>query len=39
MYDTVIWNDAVDIAPEHLYEASTPIEMEKIACLTPAKRA
>lgn len=23
--DTVIWNDEVDIAPEHLYECSTPI--------------
>lgn len=23
--DTVIWNDEVDIAPEHLYENSVPI--------------
>lgn len=23
--DTVIWNDDVDIAPEHLYECSVPI--------------
>lgn len=25
-YGTVIWNDDVDIAPEHLYECSLPIE-------------
>ncbi len=25
-YGTVIWNDEVDIAPEHLYECSRPIE-------------
>ena len=31
MYGTVIWNDDVDIAPEHLYECSTPVEVEKIA--------
>lgn len=24
--DTVIWNDDVDIAPEHLYECSMPVE-------------
>lgn len=24
-YDTVIWNDELDIAPEHLYECSKPI--------------
>lgn len=23
--DTVIWNDDVDIAPEHLYECSVPV--------------
>lgn len=23
--DTVIWNDDVDIAPEHLYECSIPV--------------
>ena len=23
--DTVVWNDEVDIAPEHLYENSVPI--------------
>ncbi len=23
--DTVIWNDDVDIAPEHLYEVSVPV--------------
>ena len=31
MYGTVIWNDDVDIAPEYLYECSTPVEVEKIA--------
>ena len=30
-YGTVIWNDDVDIVPEHLYECSTPIDVEKIA--------
>lgn len=25
MYGTVIWNDDIDIDPEHLYENSTPI--------------
>ncbi len=24
---TVIWDDDVDIAPEHLYECSTPLEI------------
>lgn len=24
-YGTVIWDDDVDIAPEHLYECSTPL--------------
>lgn len=23
--DTVIWNEDIDIAPEHLYECSTPV--------------
>jgi len=23
--DTVIWNDDIDIAPEHLYECSIPV--------------
>ena len=23
--DTVVWNDEVDIAPEHLYENSVPV--------------
>lgn len=23
--DTVVWNDDIDIAPEHLYECSTPV--------------
>ena len=30
-YGTVIWSDDVDIAPEHLYENSIPVEMDKIA--------
>ena len=30
-YGTVIWSDDVDIAPEHLYENSSPIDVEKIA--------
>jgi hypothetical protein len=25
-YDTVVWNDDIDIAPEHLYECAKPIE-------------
>lgn len=24
-YGTVVWNDDIDIAPEHLYECSEPI--------------
>ena len=26
MYGTVVWNDDIDIAPEHLYECSQPIK-------------
>ena len=26
IYGTVIWNDEIDIAPEHLYECSAPID-------------
>ena len=26
---TVVWNDAVDLDPEHLYEMSVPVEFEK----------
>ena len=29
-YGTVIWNDDIDIAPEHLYECSTPIGGESL---------
>ena len=25
LYGTVVWNDDIDIAPEHLYERSLPI--------------
>lgn len=25
-YGTVIWNEDIDIAPEHLYECSSPIK-------------
>ena len=24
-YDTVVWNDDIDIAPEHLFETSVPV--------------
>ncbi len=27
-YGTVVWNDDIDIAPEHLYECSQPIRDE-----------
>lgn len=28
-YGTVVWSDEIDIAPEHLYECSTPLRLEK----------
>ena len=30
-YGTVIWNDDIDIAPEHLYECSSPAMFDQIA--------
>ena len=30
-YGTVIWNDDIDIAPEHLYECSSPAKFDQIA--------
>ena len=30
-YGTVIWSDDVDIAPEHLYECSIPVDRNRIA--------
>lgn len=26
-YGTVVWNDDIDIAPEHLYESSKPVDI------------
>jgi hypothetical protein len=26
-YDTVVWDEDIDIAPEHLYECSQPIDV------------
>ena len=29
MYGTVVWNDEIDIAPEHLYESSVPVSLHQ----------
>ena len=31
LYGTVIWSDAIDIAPEHLYECSIPVDQNRTA--------
>lgn len=28
---TVVWNDDIDIAPEHLYECSKPMEVQTVS--------
>lgn len=31
LYGTVIWSDDIDIAPEHLYECSIPVDRNRTA--------
>lgn len=31
LYGTVIWSDDIDIAPEHLYECSIPLDRNRTA--------
>ena len=33
-YDTVVWNDDIDIAPEHLYECSKPVDCDLVVIPT-----